>query len=299
MATWLADAARQTGYPVIEVNGWRERGHGSFRVIEIVTGHHTATSARAPGDYPSLNIVTNGRAGLAGPLCNYGLGRSGTIYVVAAGVAWHAGASEWAGYRDLNDEAIGIEAESPGHGEWTPAQLDSYPKLVAAVLRYIRRGTDRYCSHRSCALPHGRKPDPTGIADDWMRARAGAAPAGPAPAPVRVPPRPPELTMPAAIVYGKDGLSFRASGICEMSSTSAVYARAWVMLGATWGGIINAKITFLGRDGKPIRQWTGGIANNVRIVQDPPEGVVMVTWEGTLAAPGVIPVAEVVAQVKG
>jgi len=168
---WLADAARSTGYPVVEVAGWRTRGHGGMRVVEGVVGHHTATSHRAAGDYPSLGIVTNGRADLAGPLCNLGLGRSGTVYVVAAGCAYHAGASRWAGFTDLNDEFLGIEAESAGTGGWTPAQLDAYPKLVAALLRYMNRGADRYAGHKDVCLPVGRKIDPVGIDTNWMRER--------------------------------------------------------------------------------------------------------------------------------
>jgi hypothetical protein len=190
LVPWLADAARSTGFPVTEVAGWQTRGHGGFRVLEGVVGHHTATSAKAPGDYPSLNIVTKGRSDLAGPLCNYGLGRSGRIYVVAAGVAWHAGASASAGFHDLNDEYLGIEAESAGTGDWTDAQRDAYPKLVAAILHYIRRGTDRYVSHRTCALPPGRKPDPTGIIDAWMREAAGRI-LGNAPSSVTPVPSPP------------------------------------------------------------------------------------------------------------
>lgn len=181
---WLADAARSTGFPVTEVTGWQSRGHGGMRVVEGVVGHHTGTSAKAAGDYPSLNIVTKGRSDLAGPLCNYGLGRSGRIYVVAAGCAWHAGASAHAGFRDLNDEFIGIEAESAGAGDWTAQQRAAYPRLVAAVLRYIRRDVDRYVSHRTCALPAGRKPDPTGLADDWMRGAADGH---------TIDPRPPDI----------------------------------------------------------------------------------------------------------
>lgn len=169
---WLLDAARATGYPVVEVAGWRTRGHGGMRVVEGVVGHHTATPATAPGDYPSLGIVTNGRSDLAGPLANYGLGRSGTIYVIAAGAAYHAGASRWAGYVDVNDELLGIEAESPGHGEWTAAQLDCYPKLVASILRYMSRGPDRYAGHKDVCVPVGRKTDPIGIDSGWMRATA-------------------------------------------------------------------------------------------------------------------------------
>jgi hypothetical protein len=169
---WLADAARTTGYPVVEVTGWRTRGHGGMRVVEGVVGHHTGTPDRAAGDYPSLGIVTNGRSDLAGPLCNLGLGRGGTIYIVAAGCAWHAGASRWAGFTDLNDEFLGIEAESAGTGVWSAAQLDAYPKLVAALLHYMSRGPERYAGHKDVCLPLGRKIDPIGVDSAWMRQRA-------------------------------------------------------------------------------------------------------------------------------
>jgi len=191
---WLVDAARLTGYPVVEVNGWKTRGHGGFRALEGVVGHHTADG---PGEYPSLNIVTRGRADLAGPLCNYGLGRSGTIYVVAAGVAWHAGASAWAGFKDLNDEFLGIEAESKGTvDDWTPAQRDAYPRLVAAALFYMKRDASRFCGHKECALPAGRKIDPAFIALGSFRAQVGQLLADPvhripkgAPAPTSPPPQ--------------------------------------------------------------------------------------------------------------
>jgi hypothetical protein len=170
--SWLVDAARSTGYPVVALSGWESRGHGGMRVVEGVVGHHTATAQTAPGDYPSLGIVTNGRSDLAGPLANFGLGRNGTIYVIAAGLAYHAGASRWAGFTDLNDEFLGIEAESAGTGVWTDAQRDCYPKLVAALLRYMSRGTDRYAGHKDVCVPAGRKIDPVGIDTAWLRTRA-------------------------------------------------------------------------------------------------------------------------------
>jgi hypothetical protein len=171
---WLADAARSTGYRVVEIPGWQSRGHGGMRAVEGVVGHHTATSQAAPGDYPSLGIVTNGRSDLAGPLANLGLGRDGTIYVIAAGLCYHAGASRWAGFTDLNDEFLGIEAESAGTGVWTDAQRDCYPKLVGALLRYMNRGIDRYAGHKDVCVPIGRKIDPVGIDTAWLRSRAAA-----------------------------------------------------------------------------------------------------------------------------
>lgn len=211
---WLADAARMTGYPVVEVNGWRTRGHGGMRVVEGVIGHHTATSRNAGGDYPSLNIVTNGHASLPGPLSAFGLGRSGTVYVIAAGTSWHAGVSAHAGFYDLNDEYLGIEAENDGIGEpWTAEQLDCYPRLVAAILHYMHRGADRYVSHREAARWPNGKIDPTGIETNWMRGLVAAMLANPAsitrggaplPAPITPPPSAPatEFPLPGGHYFG-------------------------------------------------------------------------------------------------
>lgn len=179
--SWLVDAARTaaagTGKNVYVQPGWESRGHGGLRVVEVVVGHHTATPESSPGDYPSLNVVTYGRSDLPGPLAQLGLGRGGHIYVIAAGLAYHAGASAYAGFYDLNDESIGIEAEDSGDGVWTDAQLFMYPRLVGALLYYMRRGADRYASHRTVATPAGRKPDPTGISDEWMRSNTAIPPA--------------------------------------------------------------------------------------------------------------------------
>jgi hypothetical protein len=175
---WLADAARMTGYPVVEVGGWRGRGHGPMRVVEVVVAHHTADGPT--GDYPSLRIVRDGRAGLAGPLSQLGLGRHGTIFVIAAGQSWHAGASSWAGFWDLNDEAIGIEAESVGtRDDWTDAQRDAYPRLCAALLHFMRRSSGRLGAHREVCRPAGRKIDPAYWHMDGMRDQVGAYLANP------------------------------------------------------------------------------------------------------------------------
>lgn len=169
---WLDEAARLTGYPVVKVEGWERRGHGQMAKCEGVVGHHTGTGARSAGDYPTLRVVRDGRTGLKGPLSHLGLGRNGTVYVIAAGACYHAGNSMWAGFGALNDKFIGIEAESPGDGSWTAEQRDAYPKLVGALLHRMDRGRGRYVSHRTCALPAGRKPDPAGLSDEWMREHA-------------------------------------------------------------------------------------------------------------------------------
>ena len=164
MLTNLADILRGAGLRVVEVPGWRTRGHGQMSGVRAVLWHHTATSAKASGDFPSQNIVTNGRSDLPGPLCNLGLGRSGTWYVVAAGLAYHAGSgSHPAVGSNGNGYTIGIEAEHPGTvgNPWPAAQIDSYRRGTAALLRAFGLGSDRAIGHKEWAP--SRKIDPYGL----------------------------------------------------------------------------------------------------------------------------------------
>lgn len=162
MLTQLARVARRTGYPVTEVPGWQTRGHGPMSDIRTVTAHHTANGG-ATGDYPSLRVVRDGRPGLDGPLAQYGLGRSGRIYVIAAGLCYHAGVSRSIDY--TNSHAIGIEAEAVGvpgtASDWPPAQRESYRRLCKAL--YDEFGPVQIrdiLGHKETCAPVGRKSDP-------------------------------------------------------------------------------------------------------------------------------------------
>lgn len=161
--TNLARILRDAGLKVIEQPGWQSRGHGPMGTVQGVMWHHTATSASAAGNFPSLNIVTNGRSDLPGPLCNLGLGRDGTWYVIAAGLAYHAGSGSYPGITHGNTNTIGIEAEhpgTPGH-PWPAEQLDSYRRGTAALLKAFGLGSDRLMGHKEYAP--GRKIDPYGL----------------------------------------------------------------------------------------------------------------------------------------
>lgn len=146
---WLADVCRAAGFDVQEVEGWKTRGNGDFTEVRGVVAHHTANPN--PADYSSLNIITYGRQDLKGPLSQLGLGRSGKVYVIAAGVAWHAGTGSysWLPTNNANWYSIGIEAESAGtYDDWTPAQRTAYPKLVAALLAALGLPGDRIVGHK-------------------------------------------------------------------------------------------------------------------------------------------------------
>lgn len=182
---WIADACRAAGLRVVEVAGWRDRGSANFSPRGLVL-HHTAGGAN--GDMPSLSVIVGGRADLPGPLAQFGLGRSGTVYVVAAGRANHAGSGGWRGLSG-NTAVWGIEAENTGRGEsWPAVQLNAYHRLAGVLAARSGFGADMVCAHREWTP---RKIDPAGIDMAAFRARVSQLLRPPAHVPT-VPARSPE-----------------------------------------------------------------------------------------------------------
>lgn len=159
--TWLPEVLEKAGLKVAETPDWRSRGRAEMGTVRGVMCHHTANPHA--GNMPSLNLLIAGRPDLSGPLCQLGLGRDGTFYVVAAGRANHAGKGKWEGLDTGNSSFIGIEAEHSGNpdDEWPPIQYDAYKRGVAAILEHVRAGANMCCGHKEYALPAGRKSDPT------------------------------------------------------------------------------------------------------------------------------------------
>jgi peptidoglycan hydrolase-like protein with peptidoglycan-binding domain len=185
--TWLPTILERAGLKVSEVPDWRTRGRREMGLVRGVMVHHTA-GART-GNMPSLNLLMRGRADLAGPLAQLGLGRDGTFYVIAAGSANHAGPGRWRGVTTGNSSFIGIEAENSGRqdDDWPEVQLDALRRGCAAILKHIGADQGMVCGHKEWALPAGRKPDPLFDMPEF-RERVGAVLAGRAPPPVLIPP---------------------------------------------------------------------------------------------------------------
>ena len=181
--TWLPDVLHGAGLKVSLVPGWETRGQDNIGRILGVICHYTAT-ADTSRNMPTLDLLMKGRPDLAGPLCQLGLGRDGTYYVVASGRANHAGAGEWNGITTGNSSFVGIEAENSGRSSdpWPDIQLDAYHRGVAAILRHVGRAAASCCGHREFALPSGRKRDPNLDMDDF-RLRVAAILGGTAPPP--------------------------------------------------------------------------------------------------------------------
>ena len=162
--TWIADACRDFGLAVEEYQGWTDRGDDSFNPGGAVA-HWTAGPCNATGR-PSLHTVVNGRADLPGPLANVYLDRNGVCIIVAAGRANHAGDG---GYRGLsgNSSVLGVEAECCNAGDWTHAQLDAYPVLLAALVAGVGRDETWAFRHMDWTT---RKIDTNDLPLDWLQA---------------------------------------------------------------------------------------------------------------------------------
>ncbi len=164
---FLPDVLKAFGVKVQEWDGWKDRGHGDFGVIQGVFAHHTGTDKDIPGyiaNHPDLGLCSQ-----------IHLNRDGTAVIVGAGIAWHAGRGSYAGWptNDANRVAIGIEAASSGTSPWPPEQLDAYYRTCAAILWYLGKSAtpQALLGHKEYSGAAQGKWDPGGIDMDDFRRR--------------------------------------------------------------------------------------------------------------------------------
>ncbi|WP_413845950.1 N-acetylmuramoyl-L-alanine amidase [Tateyamaria sp.] len=96
--------------------------------------------------------------------------------------AWHAGAGEWKGLRDINSRSIGIELDNDGQGAFAAPLMHSLETLLARILAGWDIPPQNVIGHSDMAP--GRKFDP-GPWFDWARLEqrglAGKRGTGPGP----------------------------------------------------------------------------------------------------------------------
>lgn len=170
LASRLERAVKRAGVKYRAQSGWRSRGRGAMGSIASIMCHHTA--GPASGNTPSLNVVTHGRPGLSGPLAQLFLARDGTVILVAAGRANHAG--RVSSNRYSNSHSIGIEAEATGVSSWPAAQVDAYAKLCKALIDEFNLPVSRVIGHKEAATPRGRKIDPNFNMNDFRKKVGGS-----------------------------------------------------------------------------------------------------------------------------
>ncbi|MEB3372248.1 peptidoglycan recognition protein family protein [Saccharopolyspora mangrovi] len=148
--------------------------------------HHTATRTTPQNPAPTLNMCINGRPDLDGPLCQALIGLDGSIHLVAAGRANHAGEAKASGPMPAagsgNDIYIGFEWDYQGV-EQHPSreQYDAAVRATAAVLRHLRVPAEHTRGHKETTTTG--KIDPGNVDLNQFRAHVAAAMNQPAPQP--------------------------------------------------------------------------------------------------------------------
>lgn len=138
---WIADDLRKAGLKVVEIEGWKNRGRpastGNFDPVGASTTHHTGATTSSSNPNAALNMLITGRSDLPGPLCQVATGYDGTVYVIAAGRANHAGRiakPDVVGmpvHGDGNAHALGNEVMTNGTQKMPKAQEDAVAKVAA------------------------------------------------------------------------------------------------------------------------------------------------------------------------
>jgi hypothetical protein len=215
----LLDVLVRGSVPVIEVAGWRTRERaGSFTPIAQLD-HHTAAKATSTRPAPSLDICTNGRADLPGPLCNQLVDYHGRCFLISDGRANDSGRgsgvvldelrrgilpSRTAAERGLVDDTDGnrwfwdTEVEYPG-GQFSPnsSQLETLMRINVAL---FLAGGGPPLGHKEWTR---RKPDPANVdMVAWRREFARRVDALAAMANGTGPSVAPEISEPTSVVAG-------------------------------------------------------------------------------------------------
>ncbi|MFF3827050.1 peptidoglycan-binding protein [Streptomyces griseus] len=198
----LLAALHAEGVTVVEHPGWRthDRNHkGAWGPVNGVMIHHTVSS----GSAASVALCRGGHASLPGPLCQGVIDKAGTVHLISAGRANHAGGGDpdvlrrvvaedygdrppaprahdgSAGAVDGNARFYGFECVNLGDGRdpWPAVQLDAIERASAAICRAHGWSARSVIGHAEWSAA---KVDPRGFTMPSMRARVGSRLAAPA-----------------------------------------------------------------------------------------------------------------------
>jgi N-acetylmuramoyl-L-alanine amidase len=139
-------------------------------VIDILVLHYTGMKTAEE----ALARLCDPAAGVS---AHYTIDRDGTVYahVPETERAWHAGASYWAGERNVNARSIGIELVNPGHDfgyiPFTDDQLAALTELARGILARHPVPPRRVLGHSDVAP--ARKQDPGELFPWWRLAADG------------------------------------------------------------------------------------------------------------------------------
>jgi N-acetylmuramoyl-L-alanine amidase len=127
----------------------------------FVVLHHTSNNTAEE----ALSTLTNRARGVSS---HYLIDRSGRLYYLVdeRQRAWHAGASYWAGQRDLNSSSIGIELDNNGQEPFAEPQIVTLLALLGDLKTRYKLPAPAFLGHSDVAP--GRKVDPSALFP-WKR----------------------------------------------------------------------------------------------------------------------------------
>lgn len=190
-------------------------------------------------------MLVNGRAGLSGPLCNSSGNSDGSITIIAANPANHAGASGGRSMgplpvsRSFNRCVWGHEIVYPGTVPMTAAQYRSATILGAVVSEILKRPNAEWCrGHAETSITGKYDPGyaPNRTYDlNKMRADTVAVMRGGAPAPTPNVPAKKKVKPVIHIEKLSKGDNYVRIP-CMVGAASGLYKRAWVSITGEGGG---------------------------------------------------------------
>lgn len=158
-ASQIVAQLKKWGIKYVEVKSWETHnraGHGAWGGVNGFIWHHTGADVTDAAGYAGSTLY-NGLSTLPGPLCHFGLGPDGTVYLVGWGRANHAGggdpavlnhviAEDYTGQLhptkgnsngvDGNAHFYGVEIMYSGSHKMTDAQYKTALRLSAAILDF-------------------------------------------------------------------------------------------------------------------------------------------------------------------
>ena len=165
-ALLLAGCATQA--PRNPIAQWHGSPNFDARAPQAIVLHHThMDSARAA----LRTLQTRNPQGRVS--AHYLIGRDGTLYQLVSEDhrAWHAGASRWGGWRDLNSASIGIELDNNGQEPFSAPLVDTLVVLLEDITR--RHGIAPHAVLAHGDIAPARKQDPSALFPWKQLAEAG------------------------------------------------------------------------------------------------------------------------------
>lgn len=166
--TWMYSALKAAGLDVQGYGNWANIGQsdGTFAPFAVVMHHDASVPGDSYGVRDAMQNLNNNGAQIW-------IDRRGTIWMIASGRMWHAGAatngragiSSW----EWNAKSIGVETDHTTGEDWPQAQYNAMVACAGVLLGYMGQlpNGDRLVGHKEIQAGN---PDPDGIDMNVFRA---------------------------------------------------------------------------------------------------------------------------------